>query len=244
MNATLLTAYGLPHPYGPDDPSDGLLSSSQGNLQYFPNGNAFMGWGSDAFVSEHLNDGSPIFSAYFATTGALHYRALKFNLTTTPTDQQALYSYAHNDSAPTSFYASWNGATKVASWTSYGGSSATAMAKLGNTAKNGFETIAQQPGYYAYTMVGAITSNGFTLHNSSIIKTFVPGLAAVCTESQCPLVGKLLSPGREQIFLQPCLTRPQARSAPPRHHRWSRPLATVRAAGRFHARRASTSPSR
>ena len=192
MNATLLTAYGLPHPYGPDDPSGGLLSASQGNIQYLPNGNAFMGWGSNAFVSEHLNDGTPVFSAYFAMTGALHYRAFKFNLTTTPTDQPALYSYAHNTSAPTSFYASWNGATEVANWTYYGGSSATNMTKLGNTAKNGFETVGQQPGYYAYTMVGAIASNGSALRNSSIIKTFVPSpaLAATCTESQCPLIGK------------------------------------------------------
>jgi len=192
MTATLVQAYGNPHPFGPADPSGGLLSASQGNLQYLPNGNVFLGWGSNAFVSESRADGTPVFSAYFATTGALHYRAYKFNFTSNPSDAPALYSYAHNNSAPTTFYASWNGATEVGSWNYYGGSSTKSMKKLGNTAKKGFETIATQQGYYAFAMTEAVASNGTALSNSSVIKTFVPGpgLASVCTEIQCPLIGE------------------------------------------------------
>ena len=192
MSATLVQAYGNPHPYGRADPSGGLLSASQGNMQILPNGNVFLGWGSNAFVSESKADGTPVFSAYFAQTGGLHYRAYKFNFTSNPSDVPALYTYAHNDTAPTTFYASWNGATEVASWNYYGGSSAKSMKKLGNTKKIGFETITTQPGFFAFTMTEAVAGNGSALRNSSVIKTFVPGsgLAAVCTEIQCPLIGK------------------------------------------------------
>jgi hypothetical protein len=192
MKSTELMAYGIPHPQGPNDPTGGLLSTSQGNLQYLPNGNVFLGWGANAFVSESAPDGTPVLTAYFATTGALHYRAKKFNFTSNPTDVPALYSYAHNTSAPTSFYSSWNGATEVANWTYYGGSSLTSMQKISTAAKKGFETVTEQPDFYQYTMVEAVASNGTALRNSSIMKTFVPGsqLASVCTQSQCPLIGE------------------------------------------------------
>ncbi|MCJ1386068.1 hypothetical protein MMC17_009193 [Xylographa soralifera] len=195
MNATLLQAFPNPAPYGPNDTSGGLVSASQGNLQMLPNGNAFLGWGSNAFISESTADGTPIFSAYFATTGALHYRAYKFNFTSYPTDVPALYTYAQNDSAPTAFYASWNGATEVASWTYYGGSSATDMKKLGTSSKNGFETVATQAGYQNFTMVEAVASNGTGLANSSVITTFVPGaqLSAKCNSMQCPMTGSFSS---------------------------------------------------
>ncbi|MCJ1249647.1 hypothetical protein MMC30_006873 [Trapelia coarctata] len=60
------------------------------------------------------------------------------------------------------------------------------MKKLGNTAKKGFETIATQSGYHAFTMTEAVASNGTTLRNLTVFKTFVPGpgLVNVCTEIQ------------------------------------------------------------
>ena len=192
MTATLLQTYGNPRPYGGNDTSGGLLSASQGNLQMLPNGNAFLGWGSNAFVSECTADGESIFSAYFATTGALHYRASKFNFTSSPTDSPALYTYAHNDTGATTFYASWNGATEVVTWNYYGGSSATSLSKLGSAKKTGFETASTQPGYHALTLVEAVDSNGKAIRNSSVTTTFVPGsvLAKACTDTQCPLLGE------------------------------------------------------
>ena len=194
MTAALVQAYGNPHPLGLADPSGGLLSANQGNMQYPPNGNVFLGWGSNAFVSESMADGTPVFSAYFATTGALHYRAYKYNFTSNPSDAPALWIYAHNTSVPTACYASWNGATEVESWNCYGGSSAKSLAKLGNAAKKGFETITTQPSYYAFAMTEAVARNGTALRNSSVIKAFVPGPApaSVCTEIQCPLIAKLI----------------------------------------------------
>lgn len=192
MNATLLQAFPNTHPKGPNDTSGGLLSPSQGNLQLLPNGNTFLGWGANAFISESTSDGNTVLSAYFATTGALNYRAYKFNFTSAPGDAPALYSYAHNDSAPTVFYASWNGATEVASWTYYGGASATSLQRLGSSTKNGFETISSQPGYHQFTLVEAVARNGTALRNSSVTTAFVPGtlLSSTCNPMQCPMIGE------------------------------------------------------
>ncbi|MCJ1479680.1 hypothetical protein MMC13_008366 [Lambiella insularis] len=222
MNATLLQSFPNTYPMGPNDTSGGLLSASQGNVQLLPNGNAFLGWGSNAFISESTADGNPVLSAWFATTGALHYRAYKFNFTSAPTDQPALYSYAHNTSAPTVFYASWNGATEVASWTYYGGASATSLKKLGSATKNGFETASTQPGFQAFSLVEAVASNGTALRNSSVTNTFVPGtmLSIACDAMQCPMIGSFSSATGTQNTTANIPSSPSATSqAPPTSRR-------------------------
>jgi len=179
--ATLLKSYVAPN--------GGLLSVSQGNFQQLPNGNAFVGWGSDAFISEHTADGKPVLFASFASAGSMNYRAYKFNWTATPVGKPALYSYAHNTTAPTVYYVSWNGATEVAAWRFYTSSSSSSPFNLiGNTTKNGFETIYATTSYQVLSIVEAVAANGSGLANSSIITTFVPGatLAGVCTDTQCP----------------------------------------------------------
>jgi len=169
-------------------------------MQFLPNRNVFLRWGSTAFVLESKADGTPVFSAYFATTGALHCRAYKFNFTSNPSGAPALYTYADNNSAPTTIYASWNGATEVASWNHYGGSSAKSMKKLGNTQTEGFETVATQPDHYAFTMTEAVAGNVTALRKPSVIRTFVPGpaFASVCTGVQCPLIGEFSH--QEELF--------------------------------------------
>ena len=185
MTASLLQAYQAP------DPTGGLLSASQGNLQQLPNGNVFLGWGQNCFISESLADGTPVFYAQFALTGALQYRSFKFNFSSNPTDQPALFTYAHNESASTAYYVSWNGATEVASWTFYSGSSPDNLTLVGNTKKNGFETVGTQPAYQAWSLAEAVAANGSAIRNSTLVGTFVPGstLSPLCTDMQCPLIG-------------------------------------------------------
>ena len=184
MTSTLLQNYTAP------DPSGGLVSASQGNIQVLPNGNVFSGWGSQAYVTEFAADGTPVFYAHFATTGALHYRAYKFNFTSSPVDAPALYTYSRNHSSSTAYYVSWNGATEVASWTFYSGQSADNLTLVGNTKKVGFETVSTTSEFYQFSMAEAVAANGTGLRNSTIVGTFVPGsqLADSCTDTQCPLV--------------------------------------------------------
>jgi hypothetical protein len=174
-------------------PALNLTASSQGNLQILPDGNAFLGWGNNAWVTEHTEDGNMVFAATFASTGALQYRAYKFNFTSHPTDAPTAFAYAHNTSAPTTFWISWNGATAPTKWRVYTTSDpATQPATLLATIpKDGFETTYTAPSYHAWCIVEAVAQNGTGLANTTtFISTFVPSaiLADSCNEEQCPLV--------------------------------------------------------
>ena len=174
-----------------------LLSASQGNLQVLgPNSawdtaNTFFGWGNNAYISEYLNDGTMVLQGHFATTGSMNYRAFKQNITTNPTDNPALYTYAHNDNAATIYYMSWNGATRVAQWRMYGSSDRNGPWNVIDTVdKAGFETTFRAPRFHAWTLVEALDSDGNALkNNTKPVRTFVPGrlLAQSCGDYGCPV---------------------------------------------------------
>merc|ERR1711981_1343271 len=71
-------------------PEGNTISSSQGNVQLLGNNsdwatsNAFIGWGSQPYVTEHLPNGTVIYQANVNADGPMNYRAFKFNLTTNP----------------------------------------------------------------------------------------------------------------------------------------------------------------
>jgi len=176
---------------------DQFISASQGNLQLlgpnpdWQNSNKFIGWGSNAYISEYASDGRMVLQGHFATTGAMNYRAFKHNFTSNPTDAPVLYAYAHNERAGTSFWASWNGATEVARWRIYGSASSTGpWAVIDTFDKNGFETLLSVPEYYQWSIVESLDTSGNALRNSSrAVRTFVPGpqLASLCDAMACPL---------------------------------------------------------
>ncbi|RMD42028.1 hypothetical protein DV735_g3074, partial [Chaetothyriales sp. CBS 134920] len=180
-----------------------MLSASQANLQLLgPNSawdqaNTFVGWGNNAYISEHLNDGTMVQSGFFATTGTMNYRAFKYNYTTNPTDSPALYTFARTNSSRTVYYMSWNGATRVASWRVYGAASRdgpwTAIDVVG---KEGFETTFVAPQFHAWALVESLDADGKAIRNNSRpIKTFVPGaiLASNCDDYECPAANKYVS---------------------------------------------------
>ena len=167
------------------------ISASQGNTQLLPNGNVFCGWGSNAYISEYLHDGTAVMEGHFATTGSMHYRAFKFNFTAQPTDTPATYVYAPNNTrqANTTWYVSWNGATEVRSWQIYTASRADGeLSKLNSTfPKVGFETIHSLKGFYAISVIEALDGDGKAIRNTTIQTTFVPGqgLGSACDDSGC-----------------------------------------------------------
>ncbi len=70
----------------------------------------------------------------------------------------------------TTVYASWNGATTVASWHVLAGTSASAMSPVASAPKSGFETAISVPGTHAYVAVQALGSGGEVLSTSPAIK--------------------------------------------------------------------------
>lgn len=188
LNHTDMTATLLSITYPPYN----TTTLSQGNTQRLDNGNIFHGWGDVPEISEHDGSGNVILAASFANKqgSIMSYRAFSFdNWNSTPANTVPLvYSYALNDTAPTSIYSSWNGATEVATWRYYGAQKiGDDFDPIGDTAKNGFETLWVAPEFYQWVMVEAVSSGGTSLRNSSFQPTFTPSsqLVGSCTDSGC-----------------------------------------------------------
>ncbi|KNG91401.1 hypothetical protein ANOM_000431 [Aspergillus nomiae NRRL 13137] len=153
-------------------PDGGLLSTSQGNLQTLPNQHVLVGWGSHPSISEHTDDGTPVFFATINDPKAMNYRAFKFNWTGEPSDDPALRSYATAPGSATTFWVSWNGATEVDHWNFYGTTSASdEFTLVAKADRQGFQTTYTSSTYYSRAYAEAASSDGSSLGNSSVVDT-------------------------------------------------------------------------
>ena len=102
------------------------------------------------------------------------YRAFKFPLVANPTHPPDVYSNASSieNRTTTSVYASWNGATEVASWTLYKTTKNGArVMRLTSAPRSGFETAINYAGYASYVFVQAEDEHGKTIGKSAVIET-------------------------------------------------------------------------
>ena len=123
-------------------------SSSQGNVQFLPNGNVMVGYGYNGAFAEFAPDGTVLCEAHFGAPSSFHtgdvqsYRVMKFNWTGMPGTAP---SVAVADNA---FHISWNGATEVHSWALEQGEKQSSNSysdglrwwQVMKVQKNGFET--------------------------------------------------------------------------------------------------------
>jgi Arylsulfotransferase (ASST) len=130
MKATLVREY--THP-------EKLFSATQGSLQVLPNGNVFVGWGSSPVISEFSPDGELLFSASFPIEGET-YRAFRFPWKGFPEDSPAIAAESGEGDEVT-LYASWNGATEVATWQVLAGRGPEELEPIGSAPRKGFETV-------------------------------------------------------------------------------------------------------
>jgi hypothetical protein len=86
-----------------------VLAHFMGNAQLLADGRMFVGWGGAPFVTEFADDGSIRFDSSLPKAGQ-SYRAFRFPWSGRPSNAPALAA------ANGALYASWNGATEVASW--------------------------------------------------------------------------------------------------------------------------------
>jgi hypothetical protein len=157
MTATLVTEY--VHPTE-------ILSVSQGNLQMLPNGNAFVGWGSAPVFSEFDADGNLRFNGRFPKGGS-SYRAYSFPWKGQPTAAPAIAVELGSGTEAT-IYASWNGATEVATWQVLAGQEPDQMQPVGDAPRSGFETAIKVQTEVPYLAVQAQDSSGNALGVSTI----------------------------------------------------------------------------
>lgn len=144
-----------------------LLVPFEGNAQFLPNGNVFVGWGAVPFLTEFDASGHTLFDLRFGKlrgriTGpnqdADTYRAYRFVWHGHPADKPVVA--VKNGHA----YVSWNGATEVAKWRLLvDGHAASTIAKTR------FETAFALPSSGAHVAVAALDANGHVIATSKTV---------------------------------------------------------------------------
>ena len=143
-----------------------LLAESQGNVQALANGDWFVGWGQNPYFTEFGPEGKILFDARFQGETE-SYRSLRFPWFGQPSHPPVLAFTASGKHAGT-VYASWNGATEVASWRLLAGASASSLHALLTAPRSGFETAIALPGGTVgpYLAVQALDAAGNVLGSS------------------------------------------------------------------------------
>jgi EmrB/QacA subfamily drug resistance transporter len=153
--ATLVAQYGN---------TRNLNADYMGDTQPLPNGNVFVGWGSEPYLSEYSRSGKLLLDGYFPGSD-LSYRASVEPWVGLPLSPPV--GAARRASGKTTVYASWNGATKVASWRVLAGPGAGRLAVVAKVPKFGFETAIALPKSYASYKVEALGADGRVIGTSA-----------------------------------------------------------------------------
>jgi hypothetical protein len=146
-----------------------LKAGSQGNVQPLADGNLFLGWGSEPWFSEFSPSGQLLFDARMPS-GDQSYRGYRFEWNGAPAGAPAIAASA-SKAGPVTVYASWNGATGVASWRVLAGPSTHQLAPVATAARGGFETAITTPAAESYVEVQALNASGAVLGTSAAIKS-------------------------------------------------------------------------
>ena len=163
MTATLVRSYEHRNP---------LVAGSQGNVQALPDGDWMVGWGQAGYLSEINAAGQVLFNAHLPPDWE-SYRAYVLPWSGQPADPPAVAAVpspgAHGGAT---VYASWNGATEVASWRVLAGSTRETLTPVSSAAKTGFETAIPLPAGSTgpYVAVQALDGSGAVIRASPTVK--------------------------------------------------------------------------
>lgn len=166
-----------------------VFATFMGNTQRLPSGNTFLSWGAPytkdgyKYISmvEVTPDDDVIFELAFDQP-YVSYRAFRFPWQGFP-DTQPDLAYKVNGNETTLGY-SWNGATEVASYDVFGGSSPDALDMIEQKDKTDFETqslLTNLPIDECYFQVAAMDKDGNEMAHSKVIST---------DDTNCPAVQK------------------------------------------------------
>jgi Arylsulfotransferase (ASST) len=152
---------------------DERVAATQGNMQVLPNGNVFIGWGSEPVFSEFGSGGELRCHAKFRHPSNESYRAYRFPWSGHPDDDPAVVAESGLDDEVT-LYASWNGATGVATWEVLTGPSADRLKPVGSVPRHGFETAITVHPAEPYVTVRAKDRSGRVLGTAEAVKPLTP----------------------------------------------------------------------
>ena len=155
MSASLVGEY--THP-------DKQYADAAGNVQVLPNGDVFVGWGRALAISEFGKDGELLFDARLAPQNR-SYRAFRFPWGAHAGDRPVAAA-ERTSKDDVRIYASWNGATDVATWEVLAGSSPGQLESMGSVPRDGFETALLARTVEPYVAVRARHRSGRVLGES------------------------------------------------------------------------------
>gem|GEM_PF-42891 len=138
-------------------------SEYMGDTQPQANGDVFVGWGSEPYFSEYDKAGKLLFE------GELPGPNVSYRATLEPWVGEPLTApagAARQSGGKTFVYASWNGATRLASWRVLAGSGAASLAPVAAHAKEGFETAIEVPQGHRSFKLQALDANGRVIGSS------------------------------------------------------------------------------
>lgn len=147
----------------------GLSAIFEGSAQALAGGDLLLGWGQQPYFSQYTASGQQDFDAHFNVPTS-SYRAYRFPWSAQPSSLPAL-ALAPGPNGTTDLYASWNGATGVASWQVLAGASPTALTAVGGARKRGFETRLAVHSAAPYFAVRALGASGQALATSRVAST-------------------------------------------------------------------------
>jgi hypothetical protein len=144
-----------------------LFATSQGNVQVLPDDHVFVGWGSLPHFSEYTADGHILLDARF--TASQSYRDYRFPWVGRPTDAPSIA--VENRGGTVAVYASWNGATEVATWDVLAGANTDGLAAVASAPRSGFETTIVVATKEPFVAVRARDTSGTPLGISRLLST-------------------------------------------------------------------------
>jgi hypothetical protein len=145
----------------------GQHADAAGNAQVLPNGDIFVGWGRAQTFSEFSHDGRLLFDA--SSQRSKSYRVFRFPWSARPSARPAIAAERTSEEE-VRLYASWNGATEVASWEVLVGEHPSRLGSLGKVPRSGFETAMEARTSKTYVAVRAKDHLGQTLGTSASVK--------------------------------------------------------------------------
>ena len=159
MKATLVREY--IHP-------DKLKADAAGNAQLLENGNVFVGWGRALAISEFSHDGRLLFDLRLQPENR-SYRGFRFPWNGHPSEEPTAVAERTSEEE-VSVYASWNGATEVASWEVLVGPHPGKLKSLGSIPRDGFETAMVVRSTDPYVAARAKDRSGRVLGTSKAVE--------------------------------------------------------------------------
>jgi hypothetical protein len=146
----------------------GFGSGNSGSFQVLPDGGFLLDWGSHSWLSQYDASGALVLDAQLEPDADDSYRDYRLPWSARPAAAPALAASSGRSS--TVVYASWNGATDVASWRVLAGNDRRALQPVATATRTGFETSIGVAGRPRFVRVQALAAGGEVLASSRAIR--------------------------------------------------------------------------